>query len=183
MIWQFATTAFTRVMKLLLFAMALLPRIGAGQSSNDDYKASASSMILAVAILADGSAVIGGSFTEVNSQPCAYVCRLNADGTPDPTFNPNANANVFALAAFAYVGDGKSIFDNLCHACHETAAGGTPMLLDKAHSGSRLTGGIGTLVKHAIEGFTGTAGMMPTTGGNHVLSDEQVKAAVDWMIT
>ena len=39
-----------------------------------------------------------------------------------------------------------------------------------------------TLHKHAIEGYTGSAGLMPAKGGNPALTDEQVIASVDWMI-
>ena len=38
--------------------------------------------------------------------------------------------------------------------------------------------GLDTLVKHAIEGFTGKSGIMPAKGGNPALTDEQVKATV-----
>lgn len=96
-----------------------------------------------------------------------------------------AAAQSAAASQVAYGGttDGKTIFGNLCHACHETGAGGAPMLTDKPHWATRLAQGEETLVKHAIEGYTGTAGMMPAKGGNPALSDEQVKATVDWMIT
>lgn len=96
-----------------------------------------------------------------------------------------AAAKAAATAEVAYGGtmDGKTIFGNLCHACHETGAGGAPMLTDKAHWASRLAEGEETLVKHAIDGYTGSSGMMPAKGGNPALSDEQVKATVDWMIT
>ncbi len=94
-------------------------------------------------------------------------------------------AKAAATVNVAYGGttDGKTIFDNLCHACHETGAGGAPTLTDKAHWASRLAQGEDTLLKHAIEGFTGSAGMMPAKGGNPALSDEQVKATVEWMMT
>jgi cytochrome c5 len=38
------------------------------------------------------------------------------------------------------------------------------------------------LHKHAIEGFTGGAGVMPPKGGNPALTDAQVIATVDWML-
>ena len=39
-----------------------------------------------------------------------------------------------------------------------------------------------TLYKRALEGYTGQAGMMPPRGGNPTLSDDEVKAAVDYMV-
>ncbi|HET9033096.1 MAG TPA: c-type cytochrome [Dokdonella sp.] len=96
-----------------------------------------------------------------------------------------AAAKAAAASQVAYGGttDGKVIFGHLCHACHETGAGGAPTLADKAHWAPRLAEGVDTLVKHAIEGYTGNAGMMPAKGGNPALSDEQVRATVEWMIT
>ena len=42
--------------------------------------------------------------------------------------------------------------------------------------------GLDTLVSKAISGFQGTAGVMPAKGGNPALTDEQVKATVEWMV-
>lgn len=83
----------------------------------------------------------------------------------------------------AYEGtlDGKVIFDKLCSACHGTGAGGAPTL-DHSHWDARLAQGMETLVKHATDGFTGSAGLMPARGGNPDLSNEQVEAAVKWMM-
>ncbi len=38
------------------------------------------------------------------------------------------------------------------------------------------------LYTHALDGFTGPAGMMPPRGGNTALTDDEVKAAVDYMV-
>jgi len=38
------------------------------------------------------------------------------------------------------------------------------------------------MYEHALKGFQGTAGVMPAKGGFTHLSDEQVKAAIDFMI-
>jgi cytochrome c5 len=40
-----------------------------------------------------------------------------------------------------------------------------------------------TLYKHALEGFTGAKGMMPARGGAATLSDDEVKAAVNHMVS
>lgn len=89
-----------------------------------------------------------------------------------------------AASRVAYGGttDGKQIYDQLCGACHNSGAGGAPNIADKAAWAPRLAQGADTLIKHATEGFTGRAGIMPARGGNPSLNDEQVKASVHWMI-
>lgn len=88
-----------------------------------------------------------------------------------------------AKGQVAYDGtlDGGTIFNNLCGACHSSGAGGAPKL-EKAAWGPRVAQGIDTLVQHATDGFTGAAGVMPARGGNPALSDEQVRATVQWMV-
>jgi cytochrome c5 len=87
-----------------------------------------------------------------------------------------------AASQVAYGGtmDGSVIFNNLCTGCHTSGAGGAPMLT-AAGMGARAAKGKDTLHKHAIEGFQG-AGVMPPKGGNPALTDDQVKATVDWML-
>ena len=95
-----------------------------------------------------------------------------------------AAAVAAAASQVAYGGttDGSVIFNNLCTGCHTSGAGGAPKL-DAAGIGARMAAqGIDELVKKAIEGFTGTAGVMPAKGGNPALTDEQVKATVEWMV-
>ena len=93
-------------------------------------------------------------------------------------------AAMLAASQVAYGGttDGKVIYESLCHSCHETGAGGSPKLDDTAHWAPRIAEGLATLQKHAIEGYTGSRGMMPARGGNPSLTDEQVKATVEWMV-
>ena len=88
-----------------------------------------------------------------------------------------------ASSQVAYGGtmDGAVIFNNLCTGCHTSGAGGAPTLT-AAGMGARVAKGADTLHKHAIEGFQGTAGVMPAKGGNPALTDDQVKATVDWML-
>jgi len=88
-----------------------------------------------------------------------------------------------AKGAVAFEGtlDGSVIFNGVCTGCHGTGALGAPTL-DRAHWDARIAQGVDTLHKHAIEGFKGSAGVMPAKGGMAALSDEQVKATVDWML-
>jgi cytochrome c5 len=100
-----------------------------------------------------------------------------------------AQAAAAAAAAAASAGqvaydgtlDGQVIYDNLCGACHTSGAGGAPKMV-RAEWTARIAQGMDTLHRHAIEGYQGSAGIMPPKGGNPNLTDEQVIAAVDWMV-
>ena len=94
-----------------------------------------------------------------------------------------AAAAASAASQVAYGGtlDGSVIYNNLCGGCHTSGAGGAPMLV-AAGMGARAAQGTELLYQHAIEGFTGAAGVMPAKGGNAGLTDEQVKVTVDWML-
>lgn len=76
---------------------------------------------------------------------------------------------------------GKSVYGTVCAVCHAAGVAGAPKPKDVDDWKVRLAQGNDTLYKHAIEGFTGAKGMMPARGGNAGLSDEDVKAAVDFM--
>jgi cytochrome c5 len=91
-----------------------------------------------------------------------------------------------AASQVAYGGttDGKAIFDHLCTTCHSTGATGAPKITDKSAWAPRIKEGIATLVKHAIDGYTGPDGNhMPAKGGNPALTDAQVEATVKWMVS
>jgi cytochrome c5 len=92
-----------------------------------------------------------------------------------------AAAKASSQVAYGGTTDGSVVFQNLCGACHGSGVGGAPTL-DHSHWDARIAQGTETLHKHAIEGFTGAAGVMPPKGGNPALTDEQVKATVDWML-
>ena len=92
-------------------------------------------------------------------------------------------ARLAAASQVAYEGtlDGSVIYGQLCGACHTSGAGGAPMLTQAAWS-ARVAQGTEALVKHAIDGYQGSAGLMPARGGNPSLSDAQVEATVKWML-
>ncbi len=78
---------------------------------------------------------------------------------------------------------GKATYDSICVACHGSGIPGIPQLGDAAAWAPRIEQGNDTLYEHAISGYTGASGMpMPAKGGNPALSDDAVKAAVDYII-
>jgi len=77
---------------------------------------------------------------------------------------------------------GKGVYGKTCAMCHAAGVAGAPKPGDQADWGPRIAQGNETLYKHAIEGFTGAKGMMPPRGGGSSLTDDEVKAAVDFMV-
>lgn len=77
---------------------------------------------------------------------------------------------------------GKGVFNKTCSLCHAAGVAGAPKPGDQADWGPRIAQGNDMLYKHALEGFTGAKGMMPARGGAATLSDDEVKAAVDYMV-
>ena len=77
--------------------------------------------------------------------------------------------------------DGQKDYQASCFACHGTGAAGAPKVGDKAAWKARIAQGNDTMYTHAIKGFKGKTGFMPAKGGSS-LSDDAVKAAVDYMV-
>jgi cytochrome c5 len=73
--------------------------------------------------------------------------------------------------------DGKMIYDNVCMVCHTSGLAGAPKL-EAADWTDRMAVGVDGLVTSAING----KGAMPPRGGRADLSDEQMKATVDFML-
>lgn len=112
------------------------------------------------------------------------VARVNAGDTGRAAILAAEEAARKAMAGqVAYDGtlDGAVIYQNLCGACHQSGAGGAPLMTKDAWA-PRVAQGLDTLVKHAIDGFQGAAGIMPARGGNPALTDEQVRATVEYMV-
>jgi cytochrome c5 len=85
--------------------------------------------------------------------------------------------------ALAVPADGPALFDAVCKTCHEAGLVGAPKLTDRPNWAARIAQGKATLYKHALEGYTGKAGSMPMKGGRTDLSDELIKAGVDYMVS
>ncbi len=75
--------------------------------------------------------------------------------------------------------NGGAVVAATCQACHGTGLLNSPKIGDKDAWNARLeaAGGVDGLVKSAIAG----KGAMPARGGNAALSDEEVKAAIEYM--
>jgi cytochrome c5 len=93
---------------------------------------------------------------------------------------PAATAPAAAAPASVSADTGKKVYESACVACHGAGVAGAPKFGDKAAWADRIKQGSNVLHEHAIKGFQGKSGMMPAKGGS-TASDEEVKAAVDYM--
>jgi c(7)-type cytochrome triheme protein len=82
-------------------------------------------------------------------------------------------------AAAAGLPNGKAIYDSTCTACHTTGAAGAPKLGDVGAWAPRIKTGPAALYASATKG----KGAMPARGGNAKLSDAEVHAAVNYIIS
>ena len=78
---------------------------------------------------------------------------------------------------------GPQVYNTACLACHGAGIGGAPILGDAAQWVERIAQGSDTLKTHALQGYTGSAGYMPPKGGRMDLSDAEIEAAVDYMVS
>jgi cytochrome c5 len=77
---------------------------------------------------------------------------------------------------------GEDVYAKSCSTCHGMGIAGAPKVGDAAAWEARIAQGEQTLLDHAINGYQGSAGYMPAKGGFAFLSDEDVAAAVAYMV-
>ena len=82
-----------------------------------------------------------------------------------------------AAAPAAGGADGQKVYEANCKMCHGGTIPGAPGVGKNDEWAPRIKQGKETLYKHALEGFNA----MPAKGGNAGLSDDEVKAAVNYM--
>lgn len=73
--------------------------------------------------------------------------------------------------------DGEMIYTSVCAACHATAIAGAPQP-GSAEMAQRAEKGLDALLQTAINGLN----VMPARGGRPDLSDEQIRASVEFML-
>jgi uncharacterized delta-60 repeat protein len=127
--------------------------------------------IQATAVQPDGKILICGFFSSVLGVPRNNIARLNSDGTLDNAFNPNANAQIYAIALQA---DGKILVGGAFHSFSgEITIGGQARTglarLDSATGladsfDAHVSGGVTSIVVQT-DGKILTAGDFSSIGG------------------
>ena len=119
-----------------------------------------------------------GDKTPTASEPPPPVAAAPAV-TPPVTAPPPATAAAKGPAPSAEVlAQGEKIYTTACVACHGAGVLNAPKFGDKALWEPRIAKGMETLYANSINGIN----MMPARGGNAALKDDEMKAAVDYMV-
>jgi cytochrome c5 len=74
---------------------------------------------------------------------------------------------------------GEEIYNSACFTCHLTGVAGAPKLGDKALWAPRIAKGMEALYTSVLQGL----GVMPPKGGRMDLADQDIKNAVDYMVS
>jgi cytochrome c5 len=149
-------------------------------------------MAIAVVIFIFARTVGGGSQVQIAAEDAKVqatiaerikpVGRVLAMGGAELAAAAAAAAAVPAGAAAAPL-TGPQVYNAACIACHAApGVGGAPPLGDKEQWAPRIATGMETLYMHALMGFQGTKGFMPMKGGRPDLSDDEIKAGVDYLV-
>ncbi len=82
------------------------------------------------------------------------------------------------FASGVMAADGKAVYDKTCVACHATGVADAPKLGDKAKWAPRVATGKAALLASVKNG----KGAMPPKAGNADLKDDEISAAIDFML-
>ena len=87
-------------------------------------------------------------------------------------------AGLLAAVAPAGAADGKAVYEKTCALCHAAGVANAPKFGDKAAWGPRVATGKAALVASVKAG----KGAMPPKAGVADLKDDDIQAAVDYML-
>jgi len=148
-----------------IMTIVLLAQYASGGISPDKNDPALSEEVVAKRLKPVGSLVL------TNSSPQAGSVQNKKTGP----------AKFMASPAVVSGGPGKveTIYSASCSACHASGAAGAPKLGDKQAWAPRIKSGSEALYNSAIKGKKA----MPPKGGNASLSNEDVKAVVDYMVS
>lgn len=109
-----------------------------------------------------------------NIKPVGGVA-VDGDAIADP-------GEVATVEPVAEVLSGPQVYNQACLACHGAGVGGAPVMGNAEAWTGRIAQGNEVLTDHVINGYTGPAGYMPPKGGRVDLSDEEIIAAMNYMV-
>jgi cytochrome c5 len=105
-------------------------------------------------------------------------------GMADDSSTPSAEMHTYPEFEDERLAVGRVIWLETCEGCHGYGIAGSPKIGDLGAWAPRLAKGKEVLYLHALDGVFGKGStFMPPRGGNEKLTDDEVRAAVDYMVT
>jgi cytochrome c5 len=106
--------------------------------------------------------------------------RIAPSGKINLASNPSIKQEVMvASVSETKILTGEEVYNTVCMSCHTSGAAGAPVIGNNNQWSDRLTKGKDTLYASAINGI----GIMPAKGGVSSLSDNEIKSAVDYILS
>jgi len=99
-------------------------------------------------------------------QPHGDLCRTGED------------CGTSVAAAASGPKSGEDVYSQFCFACHATGASDAPLLADAQAWAPRVAKGMDVLIASTLNGL----GMMPAKGACMDCSDDELRAAVDYIL-
>jgi cytochrome c5 len=125
-----------------------------------------------------GSGKVQGPMAEVNYDSLHYMTLNDLQAMAIYLKTVKSNEPATTPTAPINADTGKTIYEEKCNVCHGTGAAGAPKLGVQADWAPRITQGMTVLYEHAINGFNS----MPPKGTCMSCSDDEIKAAVDYLV-
>lgn len=113
------------------------------------------------------------------STPVAASSTAAPAATEPAAAVPAAAAPTGVSASAGDLVKGESVYNASCVSCHGAGVMGAPKVGDKAAWAPRIAKGAEALYASAIKGIN----LMPARGSNPALKDDELKAAVDFMVS
>lgn len=128
--------------------------------------------------LLHGRGKVGGPMAEVNHDSLQYLSSEDLHAIASYLLTVQSKQPQMAASGKVTPAEGKKIYAKYCAACHTTGSAGAPTLGDAAAWDPLIKLGVDKLHTNAINGINS----MPPKGGCPTCSDNQIKAAVDYLV-
>ncbi|MCP4001256.1 MAG: c-type cytochrome [Gammaproteobacteria bacterium] len=125
---------------------------------------------------------VRGPMAEVNHDSLQYLTREDSLAIAEylksvKSTQPKVSQSI--RASQPHLKLGKQVYTNACSACHSSGAAGAPRITDSSAWNNRVQARpLDKLYQHAIGGYNN----MPAKGACPSCSDNEIKAAVDYML-
>lgn len=120
----------------------------------------------------------------ITEAPKAVEMLISAQASKQPLQNYELQLQPTSAATpdLATLAIGEKVYKSTCGICHKSGLNGAPRMGSRKDWEPRLAQDNEVLYGHAVNGFRGSKGSMPSRGSNARLSETEVKAAVDYIV-